>query len=118
MPDRTTVYGTDDGTDVMFSMFKATKKGDLSDGELFCARMQQETPLPPKEGEEAGSASNFMASIRWMSMGKAKDADVMKALTDWNSTKTGFKFSTLFKTGEVKDGKCEEGYTMIKAGGC
>lgn len=71
----------------------------------------------PEKGKEAGSADKFMATVRWISMGKAKDADVDKALTDWNSTKAGFTFNTVFKTVNVKDGKCEDGYTMIQAGG-
>ena len=41
MPDKKTVYGTDDGTNVMFHKFVATTAGDISEGVNYCAKITQ-----------------------------------------------------------------------------
>ncbi len=41
MPDRKTVYMSDDGTDVVFFKFVADKAGDLGAGTLYAAKMTQ-----------------------------------------------------------------------------
>jgi hypothetical protein len=43
MPDRKTVYTTDDGANVGFFQFRADRPGDLSSGSLWAAKMTQLT---------------------------------------------------------------------------
>lgn len=108
VPDRETVYGT------------KLPKSDLSKGELFCARFKQEAPLMPKEGEDAGPTLNFIASVHWVSMGKAKSEDIKEAITNLNGTKVGVTFKDLFKVGKISVGRMQyldEGYVMTRAGG-
>mmetsp|Transcript_107098 Transcript_107098/g.313199 ORF Transcript_107098/g.313199 Transcript_107098/m.313199 type:complete len:675 (+) Transcript_107098:128-2152(+) len=70
MPDRRTVYLTDDGSNVFLSIFYADAADDLSAGELFCARMTQT------------SATNGGAfSIEWISMGNAQESSLRSAST-------------------------------------
>ena len=71
MPDQKTIYGTDDGKDVMFSKFVTKKAGDMSEGELFCAKYTQNMPAA------GGKADLFHATITWLSMGSAKDDDIL-----------------------------------------
>ena len=69
MPDNKTVYASDDGTNRAFFKFVADTKGDLSSGELFAAKWTQT------------SASNGgTASISWVSLGHANDAEIKTAL--------------------------------------
>jgi len=126
MPDRKTVYGTDDGENVMFSKFEAKKAGDMSEGTLYCARMTQVRPaiIPSHDGmvleKEVGKADDAYFKITWQSMGSAKSADIYEEINSYNGTGVHTKFSDLFKTGDLnKDGDgCEdEDYTMIRAGG-
>jgi len=113
MPDQTTSYATDDGTDVIFTKFVADKRGDFSSGKLSCARFIQQS-LP------GGSASKFYAIVSWISMGSAKAADIKESLTNLNGTKVGAKFKDLFSVGTITpDGKgcVEKDFRLTKAGG-
>jgi uncharacterized protein len=98
MPDQRTVYLSDDGTNVGFFMYVADTAGDLSAGTLYAARWIQES------AEGAGSAS-----IEWISLGHATDAEIATSLAD--STVT---FSTLFDKvapADAATGTCPAGYT-------
>jgi uncharacterized protein len=93
MPDRKTVYLTDDGTNDAFYMFVANEAGDLSEGRLFAARWFQTSP---------SGAPNGGADISWIELGpSASDAEV-RALID---AKT--KFSDIFESEAPNpDGTC------------
>lgn len=97
MPDRKTVYGTDDGKDVIFSKFVAKKAGDMSEGHLYCAKFVQETPAA------GGSADKFFADISWVDMGSAKASEILQSINDFNSTDKPTTFSDLFKEGKVDE---------------
>lgn len=114
MPDRKTVYGTDDGKDVIFSKFVAKKAGDMSEGHLYCAKFGQQTPAA------GGSADKFFADISWVDMGSAKASEILQSINDFNSTDKPTTFSDLFKEGKVDESgkKCvDEGYVLVNAGG-
>jgi secreted PhoX family phosphatase len=102
MPDRKTVYLTDDGTNDAFYMFVAKNAGDLSEGRLFAARWFQTSP---------NGQGNGKADIDWIELGpSAKDADV-RALIDG-----GITFSKIFDT-EVPnaDGTCPSAASGFKS---
>ena len=70
MPDRKTVYLTDDGGNVYLSRFVASTKDDLSAGELFCAKATQTS---------AANGGSF--TLEWISMGVATEAEIRAAST-------------------------------------
>eukprot|EP00958_Prasinococcus_capsulatus_P026534 scaffold4866_cov632-Prasinococcus_capsulatus_cf.AAC.1 len=41
LPDQKTAFITDDGSNVVFAMYKADVAGDLSAGTLFCQKLTQ-----------------------------------------------------------------------------
>lgn len=98
-PDRKTTYMTDDGTDVMFNKFVATRENDLSTGELFCAKFIQTSP-------KEGAASGFDSTVKWISMGTASNADFEAKI------KTT-KFQDMFDVADVKNGTCSEGQYLV-----
>ena len=59
MPDRKTVYTTDDGANVGFFQFRADRAGDLSSGSLWAAKMTQLSA--------ANGGSFTMSECRWRS---------------------------------------------------
>ena len=103
MPDRKTVYMSDDGTNVGFFMYMAKRAEDLSEGTLYAARWEQ---LSSKDG---GSAM-----LSWIKLGSANDSEIREMLDpDHNvSTNDGLTFKDLFEEG-MKDGICQAGYTSI-----
>ena len=86
MPDEKTVYGTDDGTNVMFSAFVSHKAKDMTEGIGYCAKYTQTSP--------AGcEAKDWTAHIEWIAMPEATAAQVEEAI---DST----VFSDLFDVAE------------------
>jgi uncharacterized protein len=84
MPDRRTVYITDDGTNDSLQMFVANSAGDLSEGRLFAARWFQTSPAGAQHGA---------ADINWIELGtSAKSADVEQLVAN------GIAFSDIFET--------------------
>ncbi len=100
MPDRKTVYLTDDGTNDSLQMFVAKTAGNLSEGRLYAARWFQTSPT----GAPRGSADLF-----WIELGtNARSSDV-QALVDG-----GITFSQIFDTQPmVADGTCPTGFKSI-----
>ena len=97
MPDRKTVYLSDDGTNVGFFMFIADTPGDLTAGSLYAAQWIQ-------TGEENGGA----ADIEWIPLGHATQAEI-KGIID-----AGIQFSDIFETASSgEDGTCPAGFTSI-----
>jgi len=100
MPDKKTVYMTDDGTNVGFYMFVADKEQDLTAGTLYAMKWNQ------TNAENGGSAN-----IEWVSLGHASNDDI----SGYISSRT--KFSDIFdKVAVNDDGTCPAGYTSINAG--
>lgn len=103
MPDRKTVYMSDDGTNVGLYMYVAKRAEDLSEGTLFAAKWDQLT------SQHGGSAN-----LRWIKLGEAKDSEIRAMLDpDHNvSTNDGLMFEDIFEEGIV-NGKCKEGFSPI-----
>jgi uncharacterized protein len=102
MPDRRTVYLSDDGVNDAFYMFVAKTAGDLSEGRLYAARWFQTS----KADQPAGKAD-----IYWLPLGpSAKDSEV-KEMID-----SGIKFSDIFETETMApDGTCPSAATGFRA---
>jgi uncharacterized protein len=104
MPDRRTVYISDDGTNVGLYRFVADQPGDLSAGTLWVARWNQ------KDARGAGRAT-----LDWVYLGQADDAQVR----DWIGR---YRFADLFDEAAPKapaEGEkpsCPEGFTSLNAG--
>ena len=79
MPDRKTVYLTDDGTNGVLFMFVASKPGDLSEGSLYAAKWNQ-----------TSSAWVGSADLDWINLGETSDAEIKDAI------RGGVAFSDLF----------------------
>jgi len=73
MPDEKTVYGTDDGTNVMFSMFVSNVAKDIKNGVGYCAKYTQTSP-------DGGAAIDWTADITWLEMPTATHAEVQAAV--------------------------------------
>ncbi|MCB9778632.1 MAG: DUF839 domain-containing protein [Alphaproteobacteria bacterium] len=81
MPDRRTVYLTDDGSHGIFAMFVADRPGDLRAGRLYLAKLAWQGELAI--GEPVG--------IEWLDAGHADEDTLRQALTD------GLAFDDLFE---------------------
>ncbi len=101
MPDRKTVYLSDDGTNVGLFRFVADEAGNLDAGTLYAAKWTQTS------AENGGAAD-----ISWVDLGHAASADV-KALVE-----KGTKFTDIFDMAEMgEDGGCAAGFTPSVANG-
>jgi secreted PhoX family phosphatase len=100
MPDSKTAYLTNDGTNTSLYRFVADKEGDLSAGQLFVLKWVQTS------ADNGGAAS-----AEWVDLGHADDASVKAAIDK------GLKFSDIFETADMADGKCPEGFLMSNAEG-
>lgn len=102
MPDKRTVYLSDDGSNDGFYMFVARRAGDLSEGQLYAARWFQTSGT----GQAMGRADLY-----WISLGpSATDAQV-KALIDG-----GIQFSSIFETeAQASDGTCPSASSGFRA---
>jgi len=96
MPDRRTVYMSDDGGNVGFFMFVADRPGDLDEGTLYAARWKQ---MSAKAG---GSAL-----LEWVNLGHADSETIEKAIN------RDIKFTEIFDEGTIQDGQCEAGFSSI-----
>ncbi len=97
MPDKKTVYMSDDGTNVGLFMFVADKAEDLSAGTLYAAKVTQ------NHGRNGGDFS-----VAWIDLGHATDAEVRStvAMTP--------KFSNFFETADANaDNSCPTGFSSI-----
>jgi hypothetical protein len=104
MPDRKTVYLSDDGTNVGLFRFVADQAGDLSAGTLWVAQWQQ------KWADSVGAGT-----LNWIYLGSASNTQVR----DWIDH---VRFADIFEEAEpiiendVATGTCPEGFTSINAG--
>jgi secreted PhoX family phosphatase len=69
MPDRKTVYLSDDGTGVVFYKFVADNAGDLSSGTLYAARIKQ-------LGEPGASAGETPLQISWIELAHGTNEEI------------------------------------------
>ena len=75
MPDRRTVYMSDDGTGTVFFKFVADEPGDLSAGTLYAARAKQDRGSDPAEvGFE----------LEWVELAHATDDDVESWIAEYD----------------------------------
>ncbi|GIL56344.1 hypothetical protein Vafri_11722 [Volvox africanus] len=88
MPDKKTVYITDDGRNVGFFKFIADKPGDLSRGRLFAAKFTQLS---------AANGGNF--TVTWVALGRT-DQDVIAAAIP------GLQFADIFDYAAPVGGSC------------
>ena len=82
MPDRKTVYMTDDGANDGFYMFVADEPGDLASGVLYGLQWNQTSP---------DGAPNATADAVWIDMGHGSSSEIAAALD------AGVAFSDLFE---------------------
>ncbi|WP_457574826.1 PhoX family protein [Desulfolithobacter sp.] len=97
MPDKRTVYISDDGTNVGFFMFVADRPEDLSSGTLYAARWNQKH-----------DANGGYAELDWINLGHADNATIRRAI------ESGTSFSDIFAVTDPRiDGTCEQGFTSV-----
>jgi hypothetical protein len=105
MPDEKTVFGTDDGTNVMFHKFVATTAKNLREGKNYCAKYTQTSAA-------GADPKLWAADIEWIEMPTSTEAEVKAAVesTTW---------SDLFDTeGCADDGTCPTaGFKSVNTGG-
>jgi hypothetical protein len=100
MPDRKTAYISDDGTNVGLFRFVADVAEDLSAGQLYAAKWTQ-------TGTENGGA----ATITWVDLGHATQAEIKAYLND------GVTFADIFDTATPNaDNTCPTGFTATNVG--
>jgi len=100
LPDKKTVYSSDDGTNVSLYLFVADREMDLSSGTLYAARWNQ-----------TGSENGGSANLDWINLGHANDTEI-KAYVD-----KGITFADIFdKVIPNETGTCPADYTSINAG--
>lgn len=75
MPDRKTVYLTDDGSNKGFYKFVADTAGDLSAGTLYAAKIKQDAT---KDTAKAGF------NITWIKLGSASNAQIRSWIDAYN----------------------------------
>ncbi|KAI7839227.1 hypothetical protein COHA_007040 [Chlorella ohadii] len=98
MPDQRTVYGTDDGTNVGFFKFVADRRGDLSRGRLYAAKMTQ-----------LSAANGGKFAIQWIHMGYGENWKLQKLAER-------VKFSDIFATAPFNPATgCPLGFKSINA---
>ena len=97
MPDRRTVYITDDAHNTALFRFVADRPGDLTSGTLFAAHWQQTSA-------ESGGA----ARLAWIDLGHAQEAVIAEAV------EKKITFDALFESGPRRpDGQCAAGFSSI-----
>lgn len=96
MPDRQTVYLSDDGTNCALFMYKADKPGDLSSGTLYAAKWIQ------KSDKNGGSAD-----LKWIKLAHSTDSEI-KQIVDEKPL-----FNDIFDSVKPNGAKCQAGFTSI-----
>ncbi len=97
LPDRRTVYMSDDGTNGGLFLFIADRPGDLSAGRLYAARWEQ-------------APDGIGAGLSWVDLGHAKASEIRHHLD------RGIRFGDLFAAADPAQGSCPEGFDSINTG--
>ncbi|MDD3762802.1 MAG: DUF839 domain-containing protein [Nevskiales bacterium] len=104
MPDRRTVYSSDDGTNVALYMYVADTEADLSSGTLYALKWRQTSP--------AGASDLVDADLDWIELGHASNQQI-ESLID-----SGIGFDDIFDAQlPATDGSCAAGYTAVNQNG-
>ena len=103
MPDHKTVYMADSRESGILTKFVAVAAGDLSEGELFCAKLTQAS-------QANGAAIDSKFSVEWLSMGNASDASLHPQLS------AGMSFDDIFDTAQVNSAWSEVSTCDINGG--
>ncbi len=99
MPNKKTVYISDDGSNVGLFRYEADSAENLTSGELFVAKWNQ-----------TGSTNGGTADISWISLGKATDAEIKTYINN------KITFADIFDTATPDaTGACAAGFTAINA---
>ncbi|MEA3522124.1 MAG: DUF839 domain-containing protein [Campylobacterota bacterium] len=99
MPDKKTVYQTDDGANVALFVFVADKAEDLSAGTLYAGKFEQTS---------AGNAGAF--NISWIDLGHATNDEIRDYVANMTV------FSDIFETADANANfTCPTGFTSINA---
>ncbi len=94
MPDKKTVYQSDDGTNGVFYKFVADTAGDLSAGTLYAAKWNQ-----------TSSVGGGTANITWVDLGHATNEEIKAALD------AKYKFGDIFTVADRNtDNTCPTGF--------
>lgn len=91
MPDKKTVYISDDGSRVGLFRFVADKKGNLSSGELFAAQWAQTSDWAADQNDRTYSPDGGAGDLRWISLGRARDKEIR------NIIDSGIGFDDIFE---------------------
>ena len=106
MPDRKTVYMSDDGTNVGLFMYVADKAEDLSEGTLYAAKWKQ-----------TSDANGGGADLSWIKLGSATDAQIKAILDPDDNIETNDAplFSDIFESeaGDAENGTCSAGFSAV-----
>ncbi|MCR8550201.1 DUF839 domain-containing protein [Salipiger sp. P9] len=78
MPDRKTVYLSDDGTNVVFFKFVADTAGDLSAGTLYAAKMTQ-------KGASGADSATTGFDIEWIELAHASNAEIEGWIAEYDA---------------------------------
>ncbi|WP_394841904.1 DUF839 domain-containing protein [Pendulispora brunnea] len=106
MPDKKTVFLTDDVTNGTLLMFVADAAGDLGAGNLYAMRVYQTAP----------AGGTFQADIEWVPLGHATDAEISALIHPAGGPR--IKFQDIFDAADVQTGNtCADGYTLVRANG-
>lgn len=113
MPDRRTVYMSDDGKHGTLFLFVADKPGDLTAGTLYAARWNQRKADVLRE-------SSVIADLQWISLGHATEAQIESVLKSdivpSAAGPSGPLFQDLFDAVAPVSNACPEGFTAVDGG--
>ncbi|MEJ2454395.1 MAG: DUF839 domain-containing protein [Candidatus Thiodiazotropha sp.] len=97
MPDRRSVYITDDAHNTALFRFVADRPGDLTSGTLYAARWRQ-----------TDTGGGGRAELDWIDLGHAEEAEIAAAIAKRT------RFDDLFERSALdEDGRCTSGYTAV-----
>ncbi|MEA2028219.1 MAG: DUF839 domain-containing protein, partial [Campylobacterota bacterium] len=104
MPDKKTVYMSDDGTNVAIFKFVASTAEDLSAGTLYAAKWAQ-----------TSATNGGAANISWIKLGSSTNT-ALEAIVNPDgdiATNDAPKFTDIFESADATEGSCPTGYTSI-----
>lgn len=128
MPDRRSVYLTDDGTNVRLYLFVADVPGELTSGTLYAARWRQRNgnfrghvqPVRDPGGAirhpvawhpvDRGNTRAGAADLSWVNLGTASRDAIAGLLRD------GTAFYDIFQTAKPNAAGCPDGFTSVNVG--
>lgn len=101
LPDRRTVYLSDDGPNTALFLFVADRPDDLSAGHLYAARWTARG-----EAASGGDPAAGAFDLAWVPLGHARDEDVA-------AVAAGRDFAALFDVAAAAAGACPAGFSSV-----